>query len=170
MKRSYRLAVGNSALFKKKLFKGKKRNWGPFHKHIPRWHPFSQSHAYAAPLEHHSWSANYIAGFCFQALQDNGGLSGGGAVSHFEPQVALLCDTGVHGQEAYHPQYMTEQGRWQTDLTSKASCLKDKMDILDYCKKVSGFWIRWWSPTGHDILRAGVLVFKEAECWWKINP
>lgn len=70
-----------------------------------------------------------------QALPDNAGL-GGGAVSHFEPQVALLCDAGVHGQEVYHPQYMTEQGRWQTDLTSKASCLKDKMDILDYCKKV----------------------------------
>lgn len=32
---------------------------------------------------------------------------------------------------------MTEQGRWQTDLTSKATCLKDKMDILDYCKRVS---------------------------------
>lgn len=73
--------------------------------------------------------------FCFQALQENGGLGGGG-VSHFEPQVALLCDTGLHGQEAYHPQYMTEQGRWQTDLDNKASCLKDKMDILDYCKKV----------------------------------
>lgn len=57
-------------------------------------------------------------------------------MSHFEPQVALLCDAGVHGQEAYHPQYMTEQGRWQTDLSSKATCIKDKMDILDYCKKV----------------------------------
>lgn len=57
-------------------------------------------------------------------------------MSHFEPQVALLCDSGIHGQEAYHPQYMTEQGRWQTDLDNKASCLKDKMDILDYCKKV----------------------------------
>ncbi|XP_018326390.2 amyloid-beta-like protein [Agrilus planipennis] len=30
---------------------------------------------------------------------------------------------------------MTEQGRWQTDLASKASCIKDKMDILQYCKK-----------------------------------
>lgn len=73
--------------------------------------------------------------FTLQALQD--GSLGGGSVSHFEPQVAILCDTGIHGQEAYHPQYMTEQGRWQTDLTSKATCLKDKMDILDYCKRVS---------------------------------
>ncbi|GJQ78828.1 putative transition metal ion binding protein [Trypoxylus dichotomus] len=68
------------------------------------------------------------------SLQDSG--LGGGTVAHFEPQVAILCDAGIHGQEAYHPQYMTEQGRWQTDLTSKATCLKDKMDILDYCKKM----------------------------------
>lgn len=61
-----------------------------------------------------------------------------GAVSHFEPQVAVLCDPDATGvQQAYHPQYMNEQGHWQTDLQYKASsCLKDKMDILDYCKKV----------------------------------
>ncbi|XP_072385440.1 amyloid-beta-like protein [Diabrotica undecimpunctata] len=71
-------------------------------------------------------------------LQDNGGLgsSSGGAVSHFEPQVAMLCDSGMHGQEAYHPKYMTEQGEWVSDLYSKATCYKDKMDILNYCKKV----------------------------------
>jgi len=60
----------------------------------------------------------------------------GGAVSHFEPQVAMLCDAGIHGQEAYHPKYMTEQGEWMSDLYSKATCFKDKMDILNYCKKV----------------------------------
>uniref|UniRef100_A0A1Y1MPM3 Amyloid-beta-like protein n=3 Tax=Neoptera TaxID=33340 RepID=A0A1Y1MPM3_PHOPY len=100
------------------------------------------------------------------ALQDGGSASS--AVSHFEPQVALLCDTGVHGQEAYHPQYMTEQGRWQTDLSSKATCIKDKMDILDYCKKVYpkrditnivesshylkiGSWCRSGSTTGSQV-------------------
>lgn len=32
---------------------------------------------------------------------------------------------------------MNEQGHWQTDLSYKSTtCLKDKMDILDYCKKV----------------------------------
>ncbi|KAJ8958349.1 hypothetical protein NQ317_005285, partial [Molorchus minor] len=74
-----------------------------------------------------------------QALQDNNGLSGGGsgAVSHFEPQVAMLCDVGPHGQEAYHPKYMTEQGEWMSDLYSKATCFKDKMDILNYCKKTA---------------------------------
>lgn len=49
----------------------------------------------------------------------------------------MLCDAGVHGQEAYHPKYMTEQGEWVSDLYSKAACFKDKMDILNYCKKVS---------------------------------
>lgn len=71
----------------------------------------------------------------FQGLQDSG-LSNG-PVAHFEPQVAILCDAGIRGQEDYHPQYMTEQGRWQTDFTSKATCLRDKMEILEYCKKVS---------------------------------
>ncbi|CAG9861162.1 unnamed protein product [Phyllotreta striolata] len=71
-------------------------------------------------------------------LQENAGAgsTGGGAVSHFEPQVAMLCDSGMHGQEAYHPKYMTEQGEWVSDLYSKATCYKDKMDILNYCKKV----------------------------------
>lgn len=67
---------------------------------------------------------------------DNNALNGG-TVSHFEPQVAMLCDAGLHGQEAYHPKYMTEQGEWVSDLYSKATCFKDKMDILNYCKKVS---------------------------------
>ncbi|KAG5892448.1 hypothetical protein JTB14_009856 [Gonioctena quinquepunctata] len=69
-------------------------------------------------------------------LQDNSGLSSSGTVSHFEPQVAMLCDSGIHGQEAYHQKYMTEQGEWMSDLYSKATCFKDKMDILNYCKKV----------------------------------
>lgn len=71
----------------------------------------------------------------FQGLQENSGLNSG-AVSHFEPQVAMLCDASPHGQEAYHPKYMTEQGEWISDLYYKATCFKDKMDILNYCKKV----------------------------------
>lgn len=50
-----------------------------------------------------------------------------------EPQVAVLCETG----NTYHPQYMSAAGRWTPDLTTKPhNCLKDKMEILDYCKKV----------------------------------
>ncbi|XP_018567872.1 amyloid-beta-like protein isoform X1 [Anoplophora glabripennis] len=68
-------------------------------------------------------------------LPDNA-LSSGGSVSHFEPQVALLCDAGPHGQEAYHPKHMNDEGEWVSDFYSKATCFKDKMDILNYCKKV----------------------------------
>ena len=60
--------------------------------------------------------------------------------AHFEPQVAILCESGSGSEQqktqAYHSQYMTEQGKWITDINNKATCLKDKMDILDYCKKV----------------------------------
>lgn len=74
----------------------------------------------------------------FQAASSNSnGVVSSGAVSHFEPQVAVLCDPDSQGgQQMYHPQYMTEQGRWQTDLTARATCLRDKMEILEYCKKV----------------------------------
>jgi len=55
--------------------------------------------------------------------------------AHFEPQVAMYC--GPDKQQVYHSQYMTESGHWVTDLINKAKCLKDKVEILDYCKKVS---------------------------------
>lgn len=55
--------------------------------------------------------------------------------THFEPQVAMYC--GSDKQQAYHSQYMTESGHWVTDLNNKALCLKEKVEILEYCKKVS---------------------------------
>ncbi|XP_026493803.1 amyloid-beta-like protein isoform X1 [Vanessa tameamea] len=55
------------------------------------------------------------------------------ATNGAEPQVAVLCEAGA----TYHPQYMSAAGRWTPDLTTKPhNCLKDKMEILDYCKKV----------------------------------
>ncbi|XP_047028165.1 amyloid-beta-like protein isoform X6 [Helicoverpa zea] len=60
-------------------------------------------------------------------------LHAGQASSGAEPQVAVLCEAGG----TYHPQYMSAAGRWTPDLTTKPhNCLKDKMEILDYCKKV----------------------------------
>ncbi|KAG8230390.1 hypothetical protein J437_LFUL009863 [Ladona fulva] len=57
------------------------------------------------------------------------------ASAHFEPQVAMLCDVG--GKAAYHNQYMTEGGRWVADTDTKGNgCMKDKMEILEYCKKM----------------------------------
>lgn len=59
-----------------------------------------------------------------------------GASPRWEPQIAVLCEAG----QIYQPQYLSEEGRWVTDLSKKttgATCLRDKMDLLDYCKKVS---------------------------------
>lgn len=56
--------------------------------------------------------------------------------AHFEPQVSMLCDS--KGDQPYRSQYMTEAGHWATDLVHKVTCYKDKLDILEYCKKVSG--------------------------------
>ncbi|XP_055635435.1 amyloid-beta-like protein isoform X2 [Toxorhynchites rutilus septentrionalis] len=57
------------------------------------------------------------------------------ASPRWEPQISVLCEAG----QTYHPQYLSEEGRWATDLTIKvpgSTCLRDKMDLLDYCKKV----------------------------------
>ncbi|KAL6267860.1 hypothetical protein P5V15_000932 [Pogonomyrmex californicus] len=47
-----------------------------------------------------------------------------------EPQVATLCEPG----EVYLAQHMGEQGRWVSS-TDKKSCMTDKLEILEYCKK-----------------------------------
>lgn len=59
---------------------------------------------------------------------------------HFEPQVAVLCDQ-KNGQ-MYYNQYMSQSGRWTVDVDSRSggaassSCSNEKLDILEYCKKV----------------------------------
>lgn len=53
--------------------------------------------------------------------------------SRFEPQVAMVC----RGRGEYRAQYMTPNGDWVTDDSPvKVTCLKDKVDILHYCKQV----------------------------------
>ncbi|XP_070490977.1 amyloid-beta-like protein isoform X3 [Chironomus tepperi] len=55
--------------------------------------------------------------------------------SRWEPQISVLCEAG----QQYLPQYLSEDGRWTSELSVKVpgvSCLRDKMDLLDYCKKV----------------------------------
>ncbi|KAK9307606.1 hypothetical protein QLX08_002199 [Tetragonisca angustula] len=47
-----------------------------------------------------------------------------------EPQVATLCEAG----EVYLAQHMGEQGRWVSSADKK-SCMTDKLEILEYCKK-----------------------------------
>ena len=48
-------------------------------------------------------------------------------------KVATLCEAG----EVYLAQHMGEQGRWVSSADKK-SCMTDKLEILEYCKKVSG--------------------------------
>lgn len=58
------------------------------------------------------------------------------ASPRWEPQISILCEAG----QQYLPQYLSEDGRWSSELNVKVpgvSCLRDKMDLLDYCKKVS---------------------------------
>lgn len=50
-----------------------------------------------------------------------------------EPQVAVVCDV----RNPLHPQYMDSTGKWVSDLDNKNSCLKDKIEILDFCRKVT---------------------------------
>ncbi|XP_059480072.1 amyloid-beta-like protein isoform X2 [Neocloeon triangulifer] len=52
--------------------------------------------------------------------------------AHFEPQVAVMCEP----RATYHNQYMTEAGHWVSDPETKAICPRDKMAVLEYCKKV----------------------------------
>jgi len=52
-------------------------------------------------------------------------------LSHFQPMVAILCG---HGK--VHNQYLDENKRWISDPDPKAMCTKDKLEILEYCRKV----------------------------------
>lgn len=51
--------------------------------------------------------------------------------NHFQPMVAVLCG---HGKLLN--KYLDENRRWVTDNDPKAVCTKDKLEILEYCRKV----------------------------------
>lgn len=52
-------------------------------------------------------------------------------LTHFMPMFAMLCG---HGK--FHNQYLNEQKQWVTDNDPTATCIKDKLEILEYCRKV----------------------------------
>lgn len=52
-------------------------------------------------------------------------------LGHFQPMVAILCG---HGK--FHNQYLDENKKWISDPDSRATCTKDKLEILEYCRKV----------------------------------
>jgi len=57
--------------------------------------------------------------------------------THFEPQVAIACSpSGKQLQSPAYNRFMDERGRWVTDVDSKPICSRDKLDILEYCRKV----------------------------------
>lgn len=53
-------------------------------------------------------------------------------LSHFQPMIAIVCA----GKNRYHNQYLDENKRWISDPDPKATCFKDKLEILEYCRKV----------------------------------
>lgn len=53
------------------------------------------------------------------------------SLGHFQPMVAILCG---HGK--FHNQYLDENKKWISDPDSRATCTKDKLEILEYCRKV----------------------------------
>ena len=62
-----------------------------------------------------------------------------GEQQHHEPMVAMICP-GKQGSDSrlFHNQYINpSDGKWTTDLDHKATCRQDKVEILEYCKKVN---------------------------------
>lgn len=48
----------------------------------------------------------------------------------------MLCLQGDKLSRLFHNQYMNNEGKWTTDFDHKATCRQDKVEILEYCKKV----------------------------------
>merc|ERR1712117_65664 len=60
-----------------------------------------------------------------------------GSGRHFEPQVAMLCpEKGELANKLFHNKFLSSAGKWESDTDIKATCKKDKVEILEYCKKV----------------------------------
>uniref|UniRef100_A0A182MUM8 E1 domain-containing protein n=1 Tax=Anopheles culicifacies TaxID=139723 RepID=A0A182MUM8_9DIPT len=80
------------------------------------------------------------------------------ASPRWEPQISVLCEAG----QTYHPQFLSEEGRWTTDLSIKvpgSTCLRDKMDLLDYCKKLSGAANGCWIFSWIVLKKRSILLF-----------
>ena len=64
-------------------------------------------------------------------------LQTSGGARHFEPQVAQLCpEAGELANKLFHNKFLSSSGKWESDTDMKATCKKDKVEILEYCKKV----------------------------------
>ena len=63
---------------------------------------------------------------------------------HHDPMVAMVCPSkqGDPVDRLFHNQYLSSSGKWATDFDHKATCTTDKVEILEYCKKVSELLLR----------------------------
>merc|ERR1711872_144280 len=51
--------------------------------------------------------------------------------------VAMLCpEKGELANKLFHNKFLSSSGKWESDTDIKATCKKDKVEILEYCKKV----------------------------------
>ena len=100
---------------------------------------------FSASISFHS--RTIILSFCsFRLIQAVAGSFGSDvAATKVEPQVAVVCDL----RNPLHPQYMDSTGKWISDLDSKNSCLRDKVEVLDFCRKV---YIHLASDTLHNTM------------------
>merc|ERR1719412_1039321 len=49
----------------------------------------------------------------------------------------MLCpEKGDLANKLFHNKFLSSSGKWESDTDMKATCKKDKVEILEYCKKV----------------------------------
>merc|ERR1712025_1269219 len=49
----------------------------------------------------------------------------------------MFCpEKGDLANKLFHNKFLSSSGKWESDMDIKASCKKDKVEILEYCKKV----------------------------------
>ena len=98
------------------------------------------------------------------------------APQRHDPMVAMICPEkqGDPVSRLFHNQYVSsDSGKWTTDSNNKATCKTDKVEILEYCKKVSkskqlNSWLESWKlyprtyvrylrdPLMRDVPRVGI--------------
>ncbi|GBL73128.1 hypothetical protein AVEN_159216-1 [Araneus ventricosus] len=80
--------------------------------------------------------------------------------NHFQPMVAVLCG---HGKLLN--KYLDENRRWVTDNDPKAICTKDKLEILEYCRKNRNVAIATFFVIGRDHLASEEDAAKDVIRW-----
>ena len=74
-----------------------------------------------------------------------------------DPMVAMVCPSkqGDPVDRLFHNQYLSSSGKWATDFDHKATCTTDKVEILEYCKKVSDICWGFFLVSSLSALRLG---------------